>query len=86
MWLSDATSGAGLTATTASGAVANDGTTGFDLGTYTTKKALYVQTNASGVYKLAITDTSKTAFKVCALNPADGNAVVGVTLAAGNYG
>ena len=85
VWLSDATTGAGLTATTASGAVATSGT-GVDLAQYTAKKAIYVQTNASGIYTLGILDTAKTAFKVCALNPADGNAVVGVTLTTGNYG
>jgi hypothetical protein len=47
LWLSDATTGAGLTATTASGAVAA-GASGADIATLTSKKALRVQTNASG--------------------------------------
>lgn len=84
LWLSDAASGAGLTGTTASGAVAA-GASGADIATLTTKKALRVQTNASGVYILSITDTAKTAFKVCAQMP-DGEVVVGATLATANYG
>lgn len=83
VWLSDAASGAGLTATTASGAVAA-GASGADIGTYTTKKALRVQTNASGVYILSITDTSKTLFKVCA--QVGNSAPVIVTLITANYG
>jgi hypothetical protein len=64
--LSDAASGAGLTATTASGAVANSGTAGADIGTLTSKKALRVQTDATGKYTLSITDTAKTGFYVVA--------------------
>lgn len=94
IWLSDAATGAGLTATTASGTVGNGGNAGgtlvtaagTDIGTYTTKKALYIQTDATGKYTLKITDTSKTAFKVCAINPSDGQAVVGLTLATASYG
>lgn len=85
LWLSDATTGAGLTATTASGAVAA-GASGADLATLTTKKALRVQTDATGKYILSITDTAKTAFKVCAQVPDSGVTVVGATLATGNYG
>ena len=86
VWLSDAVSGAGLTATTASGAVANSGTGGADLAVYTAKKALYVQTDATGKYVLAITDTAKTAFKVFAINPSDGQATLVSTLLTANYG
>ena len=94
IWLSDAATGAGLTATTASGTVANGGNAGgtvvtaagADFATYTAKKALYVQTDATGKYTLKITDTAKTAFKVAAINPADGQTVVGATLSAANYG
>ena len=84
LWLSDAATGAGLTATTASGAVAA-GASGADIGTLTSKKALRVQTNASGVYILSITDTAKTAFKVCA-QMSDGEVIVGATLATASYG
>lgn len=84
LWLSDAATGAGLTATTASGTVAA-GASGADVATLTSKKALRVQSNASGVYILAITDSAKTAFKVCAQMP-DGAVIVGATLATANYG
>lgn len=83
LYLSDSSVGAGLTATTASGAVANDGTSGADLGVITTKKALHVQANAAGVYALSITDTAKTAFKVVVMM--EGIPFVVKTLAAGNY-
>lgn len=84
VWLSDATTGAGLTATTASGTVVA-GASGVDIATLTTKKALKVQTTVAGLYILQITDTAKTAFKVCVQMP-DGKVVVPITLAAGNYG
>lgn len=61
--LSDAATGAGLTATDASGAVAA-GASGVDLATLVAKKALRVQTTAAGVYILSITDTAKTGFYV----------------------
>jgi len=86
IWLSDATTGAGLTATTASGAVAAKASSGADFGTLTSKKALMVQTLATGVYILSITDTAKTAFKVCASVPGSERTVVGITLATANYG
>ncbi|WP_064033458.1 DUF2190 family protein [Methylosinus sp. R-45379] len=84
LWLSDDAAGAGLTATTASGAVGAKTSSGADLAAYTAKKALRVQTLATGVYILSITDTAKTAFKVCA--QIGGRTIVGMTLAAGNYG
>jgi len=63
LYLSDAVTGAGLTAVTASGAV-TVGTPGAVIGTYTTKKALRVQTDAVGAFQLSITDTAKTGFYV----------------------
>lgn len=84
LWLSDAATGAGLTGTAASGAVAA-GSAGADIATLTSKKALRVQTDATGAYILSITDTGKTAYKVCAQLP-DGAVVVGVTLATASYG
>jgi hypothetical protein len=65
VWLSDAATGAGLTATSASGNVVA-GTAGTDLGDLTSKKAKTFQTDATGKYILSITDTAKTAFYVCA--------------------
>lgn len=86
IWLSDAASGAGLTATTASGAVAVKTSSGVDLATLTSKKALRVQTLATGIYILSITDTSKTAFYPCAQVPGLGKTIVGTQLVTGNYG
>jgi hypothetical protein len=86
LWLSDAATGAGLTALTASGAVAAKAASGTDLVVYTAKKALRVQTDATGKYILSITDTVKNLFKVCAAIPDSGTTVVGATLTAGNYG
>lgn len=86
LWLSDSAAGTGLTATSASGNVTDKtaGTTGIVLGTYTAKKALRVQTLADGTYVLSITDTSKTAFKVCV--GVGGKTVVVATLATASYG
>lgn len=84
LWLSDAASGEELTGTTASGAVAAKAASGTDLVAYVAKKALRIQTLATGVYILSITDTAKTAFKVAA--SINGKTTVGLTLATGNYG
>jgi hypothetical protein len=82
VWLSDAASGAGLTGTTASGTVTT--TTGIVLQTYTAKKALRIQTDATGKAVLAITDTAKTGFYVAVA--LGGKAIVGAQLVTGNYG
>ena len=63
--LSDAASGVGVTATTASGGVAV--TTGTQLTAYIAAKALHAQCNASGVIAITITDTAKTGFYVAVL-------------------
>ena len=86
VWLSDAATGAGLTGTSASGAVAAKAASGTDLSTYVAKKALYVQTLATGVYILSITDTAKTGFYPCATCPGTGKTFVGAQLVTGNYG
>lgn len=86
IWLSDATSGAGLTATTTSGTVTVKSVSGEVIGTLTTKKALMVQSLATGVFTLEITDTAKTAFKVCVKIPGTGLTKVVVTLAGASYG
>jgi hypothetical protein len=85
IWLSDAVSGAGLTATTASGTVVA-GASGTDLGDLTAKKAKAVQTDLTGKYVLAITDSAKTPFFVAAQVPRRGVAAVSAQLAAANYG
>lgn len=86
VWLSDSSTGAGLTATTASGTVQAKSASGADLGTLTSKKALRVQTLATGKYTLAITDTAKTGFYVCAALPSSGRRQVSAQLITGNYG
>lgn len=87
VFLSDSTAGIGYSASTASGAVTvkTAGTTGTLLGTLLAKFGLRVQTNASGTFGLSITDTAKTAFKVCVAMP-NGNIVVVATLATASYG
>jgi len=86
LYLSDAATGVGLTATTASGGIAAAASSGTILGVLTTSKALRVATNAAGLFTLAITDTAKTGFYPCAF-PVPGFPVqVGTQLVTGNYG
>jgi hypothetical protein len=61
------------------------GTSGVDLATLVSKKALHVQTTAAGVYILSITDTAKTGFYVGVFMPGL-KAVVSSAAGAGNYG
>lgn len=86
VWLSDAATGAGLTGVTASGTVTAKAASGAVLGTLTAKKALSVQTLATGVFVLEITDTAKTAFYVCAGVPGSGKISISAALTTGNYG
>lgn len=81
--LSDAATGAGLTATTASGAVAA-GASGVDLVDWTTKKHKRVLTDATGKYILSITDTAKTGFYVAVVR--GDTLTVSSQLVSGNYG
>lgn len=83
--LSDASTGDGLTATTASGAVAAKASSGTDLSTLVSKKALKVQSKADGTYILSITDSSKTGFYPVVQIPGL-KAIVGTQLVTGNYG
>ena len=85
VWLSDAATGVGLTTTAASGTVAAKAASGVDFGVLTAKKATVVQTLASGVYILEITDTAKTAFFVAAQAP-NGAVSISAVLATGDYG
>jgi hypothetical protein len=64
VWLSDASTGVGLTATTASGTVQAKSASGTVLGALTAKKMLRVQSLATGIFTLEITDTAKTGFFV----------------------
>lgn len=84
VYLSDAASGAGLTATTASGTVQAATSGGVIIATNVAKKSFSIQTNASGIFILEITDTAKTHFyPVAALG---GAVTVGAPLTTGNYG
>jgi hypothetical protein len=85
VWLSDAATGIGLTATTATGAV-GAGSSGTDLGVLTTKKANRSLTDATGKYILSITDTNKTTFFPCCTIAGTGQISVGAQLTAGSYG
>ncbi len=85
IWLSDAATGIGLTATTASGAV-GAGASGTDFGALTAKKAIRSLTDATGKYILAITDTLKTGFFPCCSIPGTGQIAVGAQLQTANYG
>jgi hypothetical protein len=85
LFLSDSPVGAGLTAVTASGAVANKvGAGGADIGILSAKKALLVQPFANALYVLSITDAAKTPFKVC--SQIGGITQVLATLATASYG
>lgn len=86
VWLSDAATGVGLTATSASGTVQAKSASGADFGTLTAKKALVVQTLATGVYVLEITDSVKTGFYPAAKVPGTGATAVGDQMVTGDYG
>lgn len=86
MWLSDAATGAGLAAATASGTVTAKSGEGTVLTAFTAKKHLSAQTKAAGTFVLEITDTAKTGFYVCVKNPATGLVHVSAQLVTGNYG
>lgn len=86
VWLSDAATGAGLTATSASGTVTAKSASGEDMGALTAKKALIAQPLATGIFILEITDTAKTGFFVAVQIPGTGQVVVSRILATGDYG
>lgn len=85
IWLSDAATGLGITATTASGAVAA-GASGTDLAVLVTKKMIRAQFDATGKYILSITDSAKTLFVVAVKLAKHAKARVSAALVAGNYG
>lgn len=86
MWLSDAATGAGITGTTASGTVTAKAASGVVMDTYTAKKSLRVQTLATGIFILEITDTAKTAFYVAAEIPGTNATGISAVLATDDYG
>lgn len=86
VFLSDAATGVGLTGTSASGTVTAKSASGAVVGTYTAKKALRVQSLATGAFTLEVTDSAKTAFYPAVVHPTTGRAVVGDALATADYG
>lgn len=86
LWLSDAATGAGLTGTTASGTVTAKAASGIVVSTLTAKKNLRVQTLATGVFVLEITDTAKTGFYVAASCPGTDKTIVSAQLVTADYG
>lgn len=86
VFLSDSTAGVGLTATTASGTVQAKSASGLVINALTAKKYIKVQTLADGTFVLEITDSAKTLFKVCAINPVTGKTIVLKTLITADYG
>jgi hypothetical protein len=86
VWLSDAATGTGLTATSASGTVQAKSASGTDFAALTAKKALLVQPLVTGIYTLEITDTAKTGFYVAIQNPYSGQVSVSRQLVTGDYG
>jgi hypothetical protein len=86
VWLCDASTGIGLTATTASGTVQAKSASGTVMGVLTTKKMLRVQSLATGIFTLEITDSAKTGFFVAV--KLDTGAVFSVSrqLVSGDYG
>lgn len=86
VWLSDAATGLGLTATTASGTVTAKSASGTVLTALTAKKHIRAQTKADGSFILEITDTAKTTFYVAVSIPGTGAIVVSSQLATASYG
>lgn len=84
-FLSDAATGVGLTATTASGAVGAAASSGADIYTKVSKKAGESQTLATGAYTLSILDTANTGFYVGCYCPGTGRLFVSRQLVAGDY-
>lgn len=86
IWLSDDAGGNGLTGTTASGTVTAKSASGNVFVALVAKKLILVQTLATGIFTLEITDSGKTAFVVCAKIPSNGLTKVVTTLATASYG
>lgn len=85
VFLSDAATGVGLTATAASGTVQAKSASGTDIGILTAKKALAVMTLATGLYTLEITASAKTGYYVGVILPC-GLVVVSRVMTSADYG
>jgi len=86
VWLSDAATGVGLTAVTASGTVTVKTASGAVFGTLTAKKALVVQPLATGIFTLEITDSARTGFYIAVQLPGSGQVSVSRVLVTADYG
>jgi hypothetical protein len=86
VWLSDSSTCAALTATTASGTVTAKAASGVVVSTSTAKKDLVISSLATGVFVLEITDSAKTGFYVCSAIPGKGKADASAQLVTGSYG
>ena len=85
VWLSDAATGLGLTATASSSAAAIVSGYGSIFTINTAKKCWDVQTNASGEARITITDTAKTRFYVGVRDPRSGRSLVSAKMATADY-
>lgn len=86
VWVSDAATGAGLTAVTPSGALAVS-TFGALLTTVTASKHLLVTTTGTARARVSLIDTAKTQnLYFCAQNPVTGKTVVSAATITANYG
>lgn len=83
IYLSDAATGVGLTATTASAGIAAAASGGVIISTLVAAKFIKVQTNASGAFVLAITDSAKTGFYPVASRGS--SIIVGAQLTTSSY-
>ena len=87
VYLSDDAAGRGITGTGASGTVQAQSGEGADLVALVAKKYLKVNPKVTvGTYVLEITDSAKTGFYVCVVNPFSGEVVVSAQLVSGDYG
>ena len=86
VWLSDAATGLGLTATSASGTVGVKATTGTEIAAPVAKKSLRVATKSDGTAVISITDTAKTGFYLAASVPGINDTMVTRQLVTSDYG
>ena len=85
VFLSDSATSGAHTGTATSGTVTNKSASGLVLATYVAKKSLRVQSLATGVFILEITDTAKTGFYVGVVLPT-GRMVMSRQLVTADYG
>jgi len=85
VWISTSSSGIGLTATNASGALTCP-SVGAILTAHTAKKHVTLVTAATGIATLLLVDSANTAGeRFCVKNPVNGKPIVGAATVASNY-